>query len=236
MGLFYLLFGVGIFLIIVAILLSVLTIWFRNKAMRIISLIFTVLAFVIYVISFFNLGEGDEIYGISIGRVLYLPIAVPLYLQCYFAMQSASKTSTKKIFFGLACLIMIRVLGIFVSAAADALYKNSLEEFAQVLWKVNSYVFFPLILAGISYVFATLFHPNLKVFKELFTKTIIVLATISLIDELLNVLVIYAKYRTFLLYYGYTYPLILVVSLFQIVAGCLLGIYLLNKKQDNISV
>jgi hypothetical protein len=236
MGLFYLLFGVGIFLIIVAILLSALTIWFRNKAMRIISLIFTVLAFVIYVISLFTLGEGDEIYGISIGRLLYLPIAVPLYLQCYFAMQSASKIFAKKIFFGLACLIMIRVLGIFVSAAADALYKNSLEEFAQVLWKVNSYVFFPLILAGISYIFATIFHPNLKIFKELFTKTIIVLAVISLGDELLNVLVIYAKYRTFLIYDGYTYPLILVVSLFQIVAGCLLGISLFNKKQDNISV
>lgn len=236
MGLFYLLFGVGIFLILTGILISVLTIWFRNKAMRIISLIFTVLAFVVYLISFFNLGEGDEIYGISIGRLLYLPIAIPLYLQCYFAMQSASKIFAKKIFFGLACLIMLRVLGIFISAAADALYTNSLEDFAQVLWKVNSYVLFPLILAGISYVFATIFHPNLKISKELFTKTVIVVAAISLGDELLNILVIYTKYRTFLIYDWYTYPLMVVVSLFQIVVGCLLGLYLFNKKQDNFSV
>lgn len=235
MGLFYLLFGVGIFLIILAILISILTIWFRNKAMRIISLIFTILAFIVYLISFFTIGDADEIYGISFGRLLYLPIAIPLYLQCYFAMQSATKIFSKKLFFSLACLIMLRLLGIFISAAADVLFKNSLEEFAQALWKVNSYVFFPLLFAGISYLFATLFHPNLKILKDLFTKTIVVLAVISVADELLTMLVIFTKYKEFFIYDLYTYPLILIISLFQIVVGCLLGLYLFNRKHDNFS-
>jgi hypothetical protein len=236
MGFLYVVFAIAILIVFFAVLTSILTIWFRNKAMRIISLFFTVLAFIIYLILLFKIGHADEFFGISIDKLLYLPIAIPLYLQCYFAMQSATKIFAKKLFFGLACLVMVRLLGIFISAAADLLFKNSLEEFAQALWKVNSYIFFPLLFAGISYVFATLFHPNLKVFKELFTKTIIVLAAISLVDELLNILVIYTKYRTFIVYDWYTYPLILVISVFQIVVGCSLGLYLFKKKQDNFTV
>ena len=128
------------------------------------------------------------------------------------------------------------LLGIFISAAADLLFKNSLEEFAQALWKVNSYVLFPLLFAGISYLFATLFYPNLKVSKELFKKTIIFLALISIADELLTMFVICTKYKNFIVYDLYTYPLIVVVSLFQIGVGCIMGLYFFNRKHDNFSV
>ena len=236
MGVLYLIIGLSIFLIVFAVVFSVLTIWFRNTAMRVISLIFTALAFTIYLISIFAIGQSDEIFGISIDKLLFLPIAIPLYLQCYFAMKSASKIFAKKVFFGLACLIIVRLLGVVIGAATDVLYRNSLEEFGQALWKVNSYVLFPLLFAGVSYVFATLFHPNLKVLKELFTKTLIISAAIAVMDELLNILVIYFKYKNFIVYDGYTYSIILLVSSLQIVVGCLLGSYIFKNKHDNFSV
>jgi len=235
MGLLYIIIGLSIFLIVFAFAFSLLTIWFRNTAMRIISMIFTVLAFTVYLISMFTIGGADEIFGIPLDKLLFLSIAIPLYLQCYFAMKSASKILVKKLFFGLVCLIIVRLLGLVISSAADVLYKNSLDEFAQVLWKVNSYVFFPILFAGISYVFARLFYPHIKVFKELFTKTLIVLAVIALIDELLNILVIYIKYKNFFAYDWYTYLIILGVSLLQIVVGCLLGLYFFSNKHDKIS-
>jgi len=100
---------------------------------------------------------------------------------------------------------------------------------------VNPYVFFPLLFAGISYLFAKLFHPNLKVFQELVIKTLIVLAVIAVADELLTMLVIFTKYREFFVYDLYSYPLIILISLFQIVVGSLLGLYLYRNKHDNIS-
>lgn len=236
MGFLFALFAVAIFIVFFALLFSVLTIWFRNKAMRIISFIFTLLGFIVYLVLLFTIGSADEVFGISADKLLFFPIATPLYLQCYFAMQSATKIFSKKLFFSLACLIMVRLLGIFISAAADLLFKNSLEEFAQALWKVNSYVLFPLLFAGISYLFATLFYPNLKVSKELFKKTIIFLALISIADELLTMFVICTKYKNFIVYDLYTYPLIVVVSLFQIGVGCIMGLYFFNRKHDNFSV
>lgn len=235
MGFFYVIFALAIVIVFFAILISILTIWFRNKAMRIISSIFTVLAFIVYLILLFTIGSSDEIFGISIDKLMFLPIAIPLYLQCFFAMQNNSKIFAKKLFFGLACLILLRTFGIFIGAGADVLYKNSLDEFAHIIWKVNSYVFSPLLFAGISYVFATLFHPNLKVLKALFTKTLIVLVAILLADELLYILIIYTKYKTFIVYDWYTYPLILVVSLLQVVVGGLMGLYLFMRKQDIFS-
>lgn len=236
MGFLYVILVVSILTIFFSILTSILTIWFRNKAMRIISCILTFLGFIVYVILLFTTGNADEIFGISIDKLLLLSIAIPLYLQCYFAMQSASKIFTRKLFFCAACLVIVRLLSMIIGAAADVLYKNSLDEIAQALWKVNSYIFFPLLFAGMSFVFAKLFHPNFKVFKELFIKTLIVLAVISVADELLTILVIFTKYREFFVYDLYTYPLIIVISLFQIVVGSLLGLYLYKNKHDNISV
>ena len=236
MGVLYIVIGLGILLIVFALVFSVLTIWFRNTAMRIISLIFTVLAFTVYLISIFAIGHSDEVLGISMDKLLFLPVAVALYLQSNFAMKSATKIFTRKVFFGLSCLIIVRLLGIAVSVATDVLYRNSLDDIAQAIWKTNSYVLFPLLFAGISYVFAAIFHPNLKVFKELFTKTFIILAAIALIDELLNILMIYAKYKNLIVYDGYTYSIILVVSLLQIVVGCVLGLYVFKNKYDKISV
>ncbi|WP_343534181.1 hypothetical protein [Pedobacter sp.] len=235
MGFLYVIIGLAIFSIIFALVFSILTIWFRNTAMRIISFILTLLAFAIYLISVFTIGSADEIFGISADKLLFLPIAIPLYLQCYFAMKSASTTIAKKIFFGLACLVVIRLLGVVVGAANDVLYKNSLEEIAQAVWKVNSYVLFPLFFAGISYLFAKLFHPHISIFKELFAKTLIILAAITLIDEFLNILVIYTKYKNFIVYDGYTYLIIFVVSVIQIIVGCLLGLYIFRNKRDNFS-
>lgn len=236
MGLLYLILAVAIFVVFFANLTSILTIWFRNKAMRIVSLIFTVLAFIVYLILLFTLGYGDEIFGISTDKLLFVSIVTPLYLQCYFAIQSAPKILHKKVYFSLACLIIVRLLSMIIGAAADVLYKNSLDEIALALWKVNSYVFFPLLFAGVSYVFAKIFHPDLKVFKELIIKTLIVLAVISVADELLTTLVMYTKFKEFIVYDLYTYPLIVVISLFQIVVGSLLGLYLYKNKHDNISV
>lgn len=236
MGLYYILFGLGIFLIVFAIVISVLTIWFRNTAMRIISLIFTLLAFVVYIISVFTIGQADEIYGISIDRLLYLPIAVPLYLQCYFAMQKASNAMAKKLFFSLASLTTLRLFGSITSAIIDVLFKNSLDEFAQLAAKINSYLLFPLLFAGISYLFAKTFHPNLKSFKHLFAKTIVVLLAISLCDELLNILVFYFKYHSLFFYDIYSYAIILAVSLFQVLVGCLIGLYIYRNKHDKISL
>jgi len=236
MGFIYVILAAAILLVFFSILTSILTIWFRNKAMRIISIIFTVLAFVLYLILLFMLGSADEIFGISLDKLMFLVIAVPLYLQCFFALQNASKIFSRKLFFSLASLIIVRLLSIIIGIAADVLYKNLLDELAQVIWKVNTYVFFPLLFAGISYVFAKLFYPNLTSFKELVTKTLIVLAVISLTDELLNILIIYLKYKDFVVYDIYTYPLILVISIFQIVVGSLLGLYLYRNKHDNISV
>jgi len=235
MGFLYLILAVSILIVFFAILTSILTIWFRNKAMRIISCILTILAFIVYVILLFTIGNADEIFGISADKLLLLSIAIPLYLQCYFAMQSASETFTRKLFFSAASLVIVRLLSMIIGAAADVLYKNSLDEIAQALWKVNSYVFFPLLFAGISYLFAKLFHPNLKVFQELVIKTLIVLAVIAVADELLTMLVIFTKYREFFVYDLYSYPLIILISLFQIVVGSLLGLYLYRNKHDNIS-
>ncbi|RZL49460.1 MAG: hypothetical protein EOO93_24050, partial [Pedobacter sp.] len=225
MGLYYILFGLGIFFIVFAIVISVLTIWFRNTAMRIISFIFTLLAFVVYVISIFTIGHADELYGISADRLLYLTIAVPLYLQCYIAMQSASNIVAKKLFFSLASLITLRLLGSTMNTITDLSFRNSLDEFGQLTAKINSYVLFPLFFVGISYFFAKIFHPNLKVFKDLFAKTIVVLIVISICDELLTMLVFYFKYRTFFLYDMYSYLIILAVSLFQVLIGSLIGLY-----------
>ncbi|MDQ8003995.1 MAG: hypothetical protein REI64_04280 [Pedobacter sp.] len=236
MGFLYVLVWLAILSIVFALVFSILTIWFRNTAMRIISFVLTLLAFSVYLISVFTIGGSDEIFGISLDKLLFLPIAIPLYLQCYFAMKSASTIVAKKIFFGLASLVVVRLLGIAVVAATDMLYKNSLDEISQVIWKVNSYVLFPLLFAGISYVFAKLFYPYLSVFKELFTKTLIILAAITIIDELLNLLVIYTKYKNFIVYDGYTYLIILAVSVVQIVAGCILGLYIFRNKPDKISV
>lgn len=236
MGFYFVLFAVAILIVFFAILISVLTIWFSNKAMRIISFIFTVLAFIVYLILLFTIGNTNEIFGISTDKLLFFPIAIPLYLQCYFAMKSASKIFTKKLFFSLTCLIIVRVFSILIGAVADVLYKNSLEEFAQALWKVNSYVFFPLLFTGISYVFATLFHRNLKVLKELVVHSLVALAVISLCDELLTMLLMYTKFRDFFVYDLYSYALILVILLFQIVVGSLLGSYIFKNKYDNFSV
>lgn len=236
MGFYFVLFAAAICIVFFAILISILTIWFRNKAMRIISFISTVLAFIIYLILFFTIGNADEIFDISTDRLLFLSVAIPLYLQCYFAMQNALKIFTKKLFFGLACLIIVRVFDVIIGAVADVLYKSSLEEFAQVLWKVNSYVFFPLLFTAISYLFVKTFHPDLKVFKALVIQTLIFSAVISIADELLTILMIYTKYRDFFIYDFYTYLLIFVISLFQIVVGSLLGSYLFKNKHDNFSV
>ena len=234
MGFLYLILVVSVLTVFFAILTSILTIWFRNKAMRILSCILTFLGFIVYVILLFTIGNTDEIFGISIDKLLLLSIAIPLYLQCYFAMQSASKIFTRKLFFSLACLIVVRLLSVIIGTAADVLYKNSLDEIALALWKVNSYVFFPLLFAGVSYVFAKIFHPDLKVFKELVIKTLIVLAVISVADELLTMLVMYTKFKEFIVYDLYTYPLILVITLYQIIVGALLGLYLYKNKGQNI--
>ncbi|RZL18503.1 MAG: hypothetical protein EOO96_27175 [Pedobacter sp.] len=236
MGFIYVLLAAAVLFVFFAILTSILTIWFRNKAMRIISLVFTVFAFIVYIILVVNLDGADEIFGISADKLFFFPVAIPLYLQSYFAMQSATKTFARKLFFSLASLIIVRLLSVIIGTAADVLYKNSLDEIALALWKVNSYVFFPLLFAGISYVFAKIFHPDLKVFKELVIKTLIVLAVISVADELLTMLVMYTKFKEFIVYDLYTYPLIVVISLFQIVVGSLLGLYLYKNKHDNISV
>ena len=235
MGFIYLLLAISTLTVFFAILTSILTIWFRNKAMRIISFILTVLAFIVYITLLVTLGNADEIFGISTDKLSFLPIAIPLYLQCYFAMQSATKIRSKKMFFSLACLIIVRLLSNTIGAAADVLYKNSLEEIAQALWKVNSYVFFPLLFAGISYVFAKLFHPNLKVFKGLVLKALVVIAVIAVADELLTMLLIFIKYKEFFVYDIYTYPLILLISLYQIGVGCLLGSYLFKNNHNNLS-
>lgn len=236
LGFFYLLFAVAIFAVIFAVSTSILTIWFRNKAMRVVSLIFTILAFIVYLVLLFTIGNADEFFGISIDKLFFLTIAFPLYLQCYFAMQSALNIFLKKLFFSLACIIILRVISILITAVANALLRNSLEEFGQLIFKVNTYVFSPLLFAGMSYVFAKLFHPNLKSFKELVKKTLIVLAIISLCDEFLNMLVIYIKYKNFFVYDAYTYPLILLISLLQITVGCLMGLYLFRNKHANFSV
>ena len=236
MGLLYVIVWLGILLIIFAVVFSLLTIWFRNNAMRIISLFLTILALIVYLISIFTVGGSDDIYGISIDKLLFLSIAIPLYLQCYFIIKSASKTVTKKIFFGLASLVVLRLLGVILSAVTDIFFRNSLEEIGQALWKVNSYVLFPLLFAGISYVFAKLFHSASDTFKDLFTKALIMLAAIALIDELLNILLIYTRYKNFIVYDWYTYLIILLVSSFQILVGCVLGVYLFKNKNDKISV
>lgn len=236
MGFLYLLFAVAIFIVSLSILTSVLTIWFRNKALRIISFILTVLAFTVYLFLLFTIGSADKIFGISAEKLFFLPVAIPMYLQCYFSMQSTSNIFAKKILFSAACLIIVRLLSMTISAAADVLYENSLDEFAQVLWKVNSYVFYPLLFTGISYVFLMLFHPHLKVFKELVLSSLVVLVVISICDELLTMLLIYAKFRDFFVYDWYTYLLILVISVFQIGAGCLLGSYIFKNKHDSFSV
>ncbi|RZK56505.1 MAG: hypothetical protein EOO87_05285 [Pedobacter sp.] len=236
LGFYYVLFAVAIFAVVFAVSLSILTIWFRNKAMRIISLIFTILAFIVYLVLLFTIGNADEFFGISIDKLFFLTIAFPLYLQCYFAMQNALKIFSKKLFFSLACIIILRVLGILISAVANALFRNSLEEFGQLIFKVNTYVFSPLLFAGISYVFTKQFHPNLTSFKELVKKALIVLAVISFCDEFLNMLVIYIKYKDFFIYDIYTYLLILLISLSQITVGCLMGLYLFRNKHANFSV
>lgn len=236
MGFLYIILAISVLTVFFSILTSILTIWFRNKAMRIISCILTVLSFVVYVILLFTIGNADEMFGISTDKLFYLSIATPLYLQCYFAMQSASKILTKKLFFSLASLIVIRLLSIIIGATADVLYKNSFDEIAQALWKVNSYIFFPLLFAAISYVFAKLFHPNLEVFKELVIKTLLVLAVIAVADELLTMLVIFTKYREFFVYDLYTYPLIIAISLYQIIVGALLGIYLYRQKYQQSKI
>ena len=236
MGFLYVLVGLAILSVVFAFIFSILTIWFRNTAMRIISFILTLIAFAIYLISAFTIGSADELLGISADKLLFLPTAVPLFLQCYFAMESARTIVAKKIFFGLACLVLVRLLGVFVGAANDMLYRNSLNEIAQVLGKVNSYVLFPLLFAGISYVFAKLFYPHLSVFKQLFSKTLLFLAAITLIDELLNLLMVYTKYKNFILYDSYVYLIIIAVSLTQMVVGCFIGLYIFRNKHDNFSV
>ncbi|RZJ20944.1 MAG: hypothetical protein EON51_13425 [Acinetobacter sp.] len=236
MGFLFALFAVAIFIVIFAILTSALTIWFRNKAMRIISLIFTIAAFIVYLILVFTIGSADKIFGISAEKLLFFPVAIPMYLQCYFTMQSASSIFAKKILFSAACLIIVRLLNMAIGAAADVLYENSLDEFAQLLWKVNSYVFYPLLFTGISYVFAMLFHPHLKVFKQLVLSSLVVLVVISICDELLTMSLIYAKFRDFFVHDWYTYLLIFVISVFQIGVGCLLGSYIFKNKHDSFSV
>ena len=236
MGFLYVLVGLAIISIVFAFVFSILTIWFRNTAMRIISFIFTLLALIVYLISAFSIGSADEMFGISADKLLFLPTAVPLFLQGYFAMESASTRVAKKIFFGFSCLVLMRLLGVVIGAAIDLLYRNSFNEIALALGKVNSYIFFPLLFAGISYIFAKLFHPQLGVFKKLFSKILLFLAAITILDELLNLLMVYMRFKNFIVYDGYTYLIIIAVSLLQMVIGCALGLYIFRNKHDNFSV
>ena len=98
MGFIYLLLAISTLTVFFAILTSILTIWFRNKAMRIISFILSILAFIVYIILLVTLGNADEIFGISTDKLSFLPIAIPLFAMLFCHAKCYQNTLKKNVF------------------------------------------------------------------------------------------------------------------------------------------